>query len=68
MGSITTEAMQSITLKVGQNSIVIDQTGVTIKGLMITVQGQVQVKVTAPMTQVNGDAMTMVKGGIVMIN
>jgi len=67
-GTITTEAMQSITLKVGQNSIVIDQTGVTIKGLMITVQGQVQVKVTSPMTQINGDAMTTVKGAVVMIN
>jgi type VI secretion system secreted protein VgrG len=68
LGAASHEAMQSITLKVGQNSIVIDQTGITIKGLMITVQGQVMVKVTAPMTQVNGDGMTMVKGGIVMIN
>ena len=38
MGSQTTEAMQSITLKVGQSSIVLDQTGVTIKGLMIKVE------------------------------
>lgn len=68
LGAASHEAMQSITLKVGQNSIVIDQTGITLNGLMITVQGQVMVKVTAPMTQVNGDAMTMIKGGIVMIN
>jgi len=61
MGSQTTEAMQSITLKVGQNSIVIDQTGVTIKGMMVTIEGQ-------SMTQVKGDAMLILKGGLVTIN
>ena len=38
MGSQTTEAMQSITLKVGQSSVVLDQTGVTIKGMMIQIE------------------------------
>src|SRR5208337_3891284 len=38
MGSQTTEAMQSITLKVGPSSIVIDPTGVTIKGSMIQIE------------------------------
>jgi len=61
MGSHTTEAMQSITLKVGQNSIVIDQTGVTIKGMMVTIEGQ-------SMTQAKGDGMLILKGGLVMIN
>ena len=61
MGSQTTEAMQSITLKVGQNSIVIDQTGVTIKGTMITIEGQA-------ITQVKGDGLLILKGGLVMIN
>jgi type VI secretion system secreted protein VgrG len=68
LGKIETEAMQSIELKVGQSSIMIDQTGVTIKGMMIKIEAQVQAQVTAPMTQVNGDAMTTVKGGVVMIN
>jgi type VI secretion system secreted protein VgrG len=67
-GAAKTEAMQSITLKVGQSSIVIDQTGVTIKGMMISIEGQVQVDVKGLMTNVNGDAMTTVKGGVVMIN
>ncbi len=57
----TTEAMQSITLKVGANSIVIDQTGVTIKGLMVTIEGET-------ITQVKGDAVLILKGGITMIN
>jgi type VI secretion system secreted protein VgrG len=68
LGAADTEAMQSITLKVGQSSIVIDQTGVTIKGMMISVEGQVQTSVKAPMTQVNGDGLLMLKGGVTMIN
>jgi type VI secretion system secreted protein VgrG len=68
MGSQTTEAMQSIELKVGQSSVKLDQTGVTITGMMIQIQGQVQTQVKAPMTQVNGDAMLTLQGGITMIN
>ena len=68
LGKIETEAMQSIELKVGQSSIKIDQMGVTIKGMMISVQAQVQCEVKATITQVSGDAMLMEKGGIVMIN
>jgi type VI secretion system secreted protein VgrG len=67
LGSITVEAMQSITLKVGQSSVTIDQTGVTIKGMMISVEGQVQTQIKGVMTQVNGDAMLQLKGGITMI-
>jgi type VI secretion system secreted protein VgrG len=68
LGKIETEAMQSIELKVGQSSIKIDQMGVTIKGMMIKVEAQIQCEVKAVMTQVSGDAMLMEKGGIVMIN
>ena len=53
MGSQTTEAMQSITLKVGQSSIVLDQTGVTIQGLTIKVQAS---------------TLLTLQGGIVKIN
>lgn len=61
LGSISMEAMQQITLKVGGNSIVIDQTGVTIKGIMITIEGEA-------MTSVKGDGMLQMQGGITMIN
>ena len=57
VGSITMEAMQSITLKVGQSSVKIDQTGVTIKGMMIKIEGQVQTDGEGLMTSVNGSAM-----------
>jgi type VI secretion system secreted protein VgrG len=67
-GSQKTEAMQSITLKVGANSITIDQTGITIKGIMIKVEGSAMVDAKAPMTTVKGDGMLTLKGGITMIN
>jgi type VI secretion system secreted protein VgrG len=53
---------------VGQNSIKIDQTGVTIKGMTVKVQGQIKTEVKGMMTDVKGDAMLTVKGGITMIN
>jgi type VI secretion system secreted protein VgrG len=83
MGSSTTEAMQSITLKVGQNSIVIDQTGVTINALQIKLDAQLtaaissqlqtqlgsqlQTQVQGTMVQVSGNAMTQISGAITMI-
>jgi type VI secretion system secreted protein VgrG len=67
VGSITMEAMQSITLKVGQSSVKLDQTGVTISGMMIKIEGQVMTSVKGMMTEVTGDAMLTLKGGITMI-
>jgi len=61
MGKSTTEAMSGIELKVGANSILIDQTGITIKGLKISLQGQV-------MTEVTADAMLKLQGSITTIN
>ncbi len=66
-GKSETEAMQSIELTVGQSSIKIDQTGVTIKGMIISIEGQVQTQVKAVMTQITGSAMLQLGGGITMI-
>src|SRR5262249_34889185 len=41
-GSGSTEAMQFIELKVGGNSIRIDQSGITLKGVNIMIMGQAQ--------------------------
>jgi type VI secretion system secreted protein VgrG len=68
LGKSTEEAMQGIELKVGQSSIKVDQTGVTIKGLMIKIEGQLMTEVKGLMTKVDGTAMLMAKGGITMIN
>lgn len=68
LGKSATEAMQSIELKVGSSSIKVDQMGVTIKGMMVKIEGQIQTEVKGLMTSVQGSAMTTVKGAITMIN
>jgi type VI secretion system secreted protein VgrG len=68
LGKSETEAMQSIELKVGQSSFKIDQTGVTIKGMMIKVEGTMMTQIKGMMTQVGADAILTVKGGLTMIN
>jgi type VI secretion system secreted protein VgrG len=67
LGKISHEAMQGIELKVGQSSIKLDQMGVTIKGMMIQIEGQIQTQVKGTMTQINGNAMLQMQGGITMI-
>jgi len=68
LGKDEVTAMQSIEFKVGMSSVKIDQTGVTIKGLMINIEGQAMTTVKAPMTIVEGQAMLMLKGGIIMMS
>jgi type VI secretion system secreted protein VgrG len=67
-GAVSIEAMTSITLKVGDNTITISQSGVAIKGLMVTAEGQAMTQIKGPMVQVNADGMLTLKGGIAMIN
>ncbi len=67
-GKSVTEAKQSILLKVGQSSILIDNSGVTIKGMQIKIEGSAMIDQKAPMTTIKGDATVTIKGGIVMIN
>jgi type VI secretion system secreted protein VgrG len=67
-GSATVQAAQSITLEVGSNSIVINTQGITVKGAMVTVQGQSEVQVSAPNITVSADAALALKGGVVNIN
>ena len=61
LGKSETEAMQSIELKVGSSSIKLDQSGVTIKGIMIKIDG-------SAMTEVKAGGMLTAKGAITMIN
>ena len=64
----TTKANKAIVLKVGSNSITIDQKGVVIKGMMVSIQGTVKAELKSPLTDVKGDGMLKLKGGMVMIN
>jgi type VI secretion system secreted protein VgrG len=68
LGAASTTAFQSITLTVGGSSIKLDPMGVTIKGMMIKIDGDISVDVNAVMTSVKADAMLVLKGGITMIN
>lgn len=68
LGKSEHQALQSIELKVGQSSVKLDQMGVTIKGMMINIEGTLQVQVKGLITQVNADAVLVCKGGITMIN
>lgn len=68
LGSITEEAMQKIEMKVGSNSIKIDQMGVTIKGMMIKIEGTAMLEAKSPMSTVKGDAVLILKGGMTLIN
>lgn len=68
MGKIDMEALQSITLKVGGSSIKIDPTGVTIKGMMIKIEADAMISAKAPMSDIKGDGLLILKGGLTMIN
>lgn len=60
LGKSSLEALQGIELTVGQNSIKIDQSGVTIQGLMIKINGT--------MVQANANALLQLKGTLTTIN
>ena len=68
LGKSETEAMQSIELKVGKSSVKLDQMGVTIKGMMVKINGRTMVDIKGVMTKVTGSAMLKAKGGVTMIN
>jgi type VI secretion system secreted protein VgrG len=67
LGKSRTEAMQSIELKVGQSSVKLDQMGVTIKGMTVSIEGQVQTQVKGMMTTISADALLQQSGGVIMI-
>lgn len=67
-GNITMKAANSITFQVGSNQIVINQSGVTIKGTMVQSTATGTSKTTGNIVQVNGSGMVKVSGATVTIN
>jgi type VI secretion system secreted protein VgrG len=67
-GASSTEAAQSITLKCGPSEIKLAPDGITIKGLTVKIQGETMASLKAVKTDVNGDGILTLKGGITMIN
>ena len=65
---IEISAGSKITIKVGQSSIVIEPTSVTIKTMTLSLNGQMAAELKSMQVSVDGSAMTTIKGGIVMIN
>ncbi|TWU34188.1 type VI secretion system Vgr family protein [Novipirellula artificiosorum] len=68
LGKSETEAMQSIELKVGSSSVKVDQMGVEIKGMMVSIEGDLITDIKGLVTKVQGEAVLQAKGGVTMIN
>jgi len=68
LGAIAISAMQSIELKVGETSVKLDPTGVTINGMLLNFKAGAMLQTQAPMTQLKSDAVTIVKAGIILLN
>lgn len=66
--AVTYESMESITLKVGGNSIKIDQTGITLSGTMIKVSAEAQLQTTGAIAQHNASGMMTLQAGIIQVN
>jgi type VI secretion system secreted protein VgrG len=67
LGQSSTEAMQSIELKVGPSSIKLEPTGITIKGMMINIEGQTMTTVKGMMATVQANAILQLQGALTKI-
>lgn len=61
-GKISMQAPISIEFKVGGNSIKIDQSGISMKGIMVKVAGSAMAEIKAPMVTAKADAMLELQG------
>jgi type VI secretion system secreted protein VgrG len=59
--------MQSVTLKVGMNKMVMDQMGVTFDVMNFKAAAKIQNDIEGLMTSIKGNAMLTLSGGIIMI-
>lgn len=67
-GKSTIEAMTSIELKVGSNSIKIEQSGITINGVKIDMKATTTLDAKGLATTVKADGILTLKGSMTMIN
>ncbi len=68
LGAHKTDALQAIELTCGGSSIKMDPMSITIKAMMVTVEGELMLQTKGLMVQQEASALHIVKGGIVMIN
>ena len=74
-GKSLLEAMQSIELKVGSNSVTIDQSGITLKGIKISlsstltdIKANASLKLEGTITEVTANGMLKIQGSLTTIN
>lgn len=68
MGKISISAMQSIVLKVGETSVKLDPSGVTINGMLLNFSAVGMMKLQSATMQANADAMVVVSAGLIKLN
>ena len=67
-GQIAAEAARGITLKCGGSEIKLGPDGVTIKGLKVSIEGQLTAELKGLKTDVSASAVLKLQGGVVMVN
>lgn len=66
--SVLYQSDQAITLKVGDNTIKIDQSGITVTAMKIKFDGQTMLESSAPMTKLAAAGIMTIQGGLVKVN
>lgn len=65
--ALTFESTQSIELKVGSNKISLSPSGITLNGIMLSIEAKGTAELKGAMTTVSGSGMAQVSGGIINI-
>ncbi|MEI6708529.1 MAG: type VI secretion system tip protein VgrG [Methylococcales bacterium] len=68
VGKVTITAMNSIELKVGSNTIKLDQKGITVNGIMVKVDATAKLDANSPLTTVSADVGLTLSGLMTKIN
>ena len=67
VGKRSVTAMQAIELSVGPSKFKMDPSGITLEGIKIEVKGTAMTNVSAPMTDIKGQAILSLGGGLTKI-
>ena len=66
--TISMEAPQTITLKVGSSTVELTQAGVEIKGTQTAMKGSAQAKVEGALVEVKASGIASVQGSVLTLN
>jgi len=67
-GKATITAMTSIELKVGSNTIKLDQQGITVNGIMVKIDATAKLDANSPLTTVGASGVLTLQGSLTKIN